>query len=849
MPIQEYVPQAYQLSESQGHNANASVHLHSSELEEPVEWSFEAIKPGLFRTTFVSATHPLPPFPNAPRQAPSATPGIKSEASAEKSRTLSNDQIRATVDWSDVPRVTLGYIGQEPLYEDLPCRAYAFDGPGIAHYTRYQRGSLHVGLGEKAAPMDLSNRTFSISATDCFGYDVQRSDPMYKHIPLLIRVTPEGVVATLSTSHAMGKYSVGGEMDGMQGFYKVYRQDYGGLEQYTLIGKTLQDVITLYAELVGFPILVPRWAYGYLGGGYKYGMLDDPPAHEALREFCQKLEEHDIPCSGFQMSSGYHVHKGEKAREVFNWNRERFPEPEKFCSFMHSRGVRLLANVKPYVLATHRDYKQLAANGGLFKDPRSGETATCRLWSSGGATSAVGGYLDFTSEAAWKFWYEGIKQLRKEGMNAIWNDNNEYIIPNDGWEMALSQPGLKKAFAQSQEKRKDVGLWGRAMQTELMGKCSHDALVEEAPQERPFILTRSATPGTMKYAASSWSGDNVTSWEGMRGANAVSLTAGMCLIQCYGHDIGGFEGPQPSPELLVRWVQLGCHSPRFAINCFKTSKGNTEVGEVIEPWMYPEVIPQLRSAIRRRYEMIPYLYAQMLHSHFTATPPQRWVGWGYENDPEIWTKLLKDGETQYWLGDSLLIGGVYEPGVDKASVYLPKKSNADAGFLNTNAPYQFLPAGQWVTISSPWKQSIPNLAKVGGAVYVGKDHQVAAPGDKANPAGLPADDWRGVEIFPPPEEHADGQTEFRNSWMEDDGISPEPAKVAKFDIAYKASQSEVKVSFTFDCSAFSPPWVSHGISIILPVGDNRPVVSARGGQKVEERRVDARGRRRFHLQF
>ncbi|KAI7372019.1 hypothetical protein KC328_g17419, partial [Hortaea werneckii] len=185
----------------------------------------------------------------------------------------------------------------------------------------------------------------------------------------------------------------------------------------------------------------------------------------------------------------------------------------------------------------------------------------------------------------------------------------------------------------------------------------------------------------------------------------------------------------------------------------------------------------------------------------------------------------------------------------KASVYLPKRSNADAGFLNTNAPYQFLPAGQWATISSPWKQSIPILAKVGGAVYVGKDHQVAAPGDKANPAGLPADDWRGVEIFPPPEEYSDGQTGFQNSWMEDDGISPGPAKVAKFDIAYKASQSEVSVSFTSDCSAFSPPWVSHGISIILPAGDNRPVLSAKGGQKVEERRVDARGRKRFHLQF
>jgi alpha-glucosidase (family GH31 glycosyl hydrolase) len=69
------------------------------------------------------------------------------------------------------------------------------------------------------------------------------------------------------------------------------------------------------------------------------------------------------------------------------------------------------------------------------------------------------------------------------------------------------------------------------MQTELMAKASHDALMDLEPQIRPYILTRSATAGTMRYAASSWSGDNVTSWDGMKGANSLSLTAGISLIQ------------------------------------------------------------------------------------------------------------------------------------------------------------------------------------------------------------------------------------------------------------------------------------------------------------------------------
>src|SRR3954471_24189267 len=76
--------------------------------------------------------------------------------------------------------------------------------------------------------------------------------------------------------------------------------------------------------------------------------------------------------------------------------------------------------------------------------------------------------------------------------------------------------------------------------------------------------------------------------------------------KCYGHDIGGFEGPQPTPEHLVRWIQLGIHSPRFAINCFKTNPDDNLIGEVIEPWQYPSVTPLVREAVKRRYELVPY---------------------------------------------------------------------------------------------------------------------------------------------------------------------------------------------------------------------------------------------------
>jgi alpha-glucosidase (family GH31 glycosyl hydrolase) len=354
-----------------------------------------------------------------------------------------------------------------------------------------------------------------------------------------------------------------------------------------------------------------------------------------------------------------------------------------------------------------------------------------------------------------------------------------------------------------------------------MGKSSHDASLAAEPTQRPFILTRSATAGTLRYCGSAWSGDNVTSWDSMKGANALSLTAGMCLMQCYGHDIGGFEGPQPSPELLVRWCQQGIYSPRFAINCFKTSPDNNSVGDVIEPWMYEETTSLVRDIIKRRYELIPYLYSLALQSHMTATPPQRWTGWGYESDPEVWNnKILTDGETQYWLGDSLLVGGVFEPGVDSTKMYLPKdEADPDAQFLDlNNVAHTYYAAGQWIDVPAKWTESIPVLAKVGGAIPIGRPEQVLAVGDTSNPANLPLDDYRAVEIFPP--KGSSNGNVYTNVWYEDDGVSAPPAKISVFEIKYSTTDTDVLVEYREELQpGFTPNWEK--LVVMLPRGEKR----------------------------
>ncbi|KKK19492.1 hypothetical protein ARAM_002942 [Aspergillus rambellii] len=848
MPQKEYCPKGYQEIQSQG--SSSAVHLHSADSNKPsFDFSFETIRENLFRVTFTSQDRPLPPYPSVQKPATDLS-GIQiSTTSGPFQKSIEIGNVNAVVDWENAPVVSLSWKGDnKPLYRDLPLRSYVADGEGVAHYSEHDRTAFHVGLGEKTAPMDLTGRYFQLSATDSFGYDVYNTDPLYKHIPLLVKATPSGCIGIFSTTHGRGSWSVGSEVDGLWGHFKIYRQDYGGLEQYLIVGKTLKDVVKSYAELVGFPLLVPRWAYGYISGGYKYTMMDEPPAHQALMEFADKLREHDIPCSAHQMSSGYSIAETEpKVRNVFTWNRYRFPNPEKWIAQYHSRGIRLLSNIKPFLLSSHPDFEKLLDGNGFFRDLESGQPGYMRLWSAGGGTGGDGCHIDFTSAVAFKWWYDGVQSLKRAGIDGMWNDNNEYTLPSDDWRVILDEPTVSEA-AKKQTKDNSVGLWGRAMHTELMGKASYEGLRDMEPKHRPFVLTRSATAGTMRYATSTWSGDNVTSWEGMKGANALSLNSGISLLQCTGHDIGGFEGPQPSPELLLRWVQLGIYSPRFAINCFKTSPGNNSVGEVIEPWMYPEITPLIRDTIKRRYEILPYIYSLGLESHFFASPPQRWVGWGYEVDPEVWTKPLKRGEEQYWFGDTILVGGVYEPGVSVARMYLPRKSNDtfDYGYVNMNAPYAYFAAGQWVQVASEWQQSIPLLAKIGGAIPVGKSVQTRIVGDEtaASLAVEELDDYRGVEIFPP--KGSSHGNVFSTTWMEDDGISIDP-KVSRYTISYSSTDDRVLVSFTKDEeSGFVPAWKN--LDIVLHNGDQRRVVSDIG-KTVEYSRTDSRGRKVYTLTY
>ena len=115
-----------------------------------------------------------------------------------------------------------------------------------------------------------------------------------------------------------------------------------------------------------------------------------------------------------------------------------------------------------------------------------------------------------------------------------------------------------------------------------MLKSSFAAQKEFAPNLRPYLISRSGCPGIQRYVQT-WTGDNRTEWKTLKFNNYMAIGLSLSGVYNLGHDVGGFSGLAPDPELFVRWVQNGIFYPRFTIHSWNDDK------TVNVPWMYPEV--------------------------------------------------------------------------------------------------------------------------------------------------------------------------------------------------------------------------------------------------------------------
>jgi alpha-glucosidase len=148
-----------------------------------------------------------------------------------------------------------------------------------------------------------------------------------------------------------------------------------------------------------------------------------------------------------------------------------------------------------------------------------------------------------------------------------------------------------------------------------MVRASRQGLLLANPQKRPFILSRSNFLGGQRYAAT-WTGDNLSHPDHMKLSVPMSLTLGLSGQPFNGPDIGGFC-ENSNGELVAQWTALGVYFP-FVRN------HNTKGTVAQEPWAFtPEVLDVCRTAINRRYRLMPYIYTLFREASLTGMPVMR----------------------------------------------------------------------------------------------------------------------------------------------------------------------------------------------------------------------------------
>ena len=530
---------------------------------------------------------------------------------------------------------------QKVIYQDLPRRAYLKDN-NSRHWHYHQRldEDKYYGLGEKTGRLERSGRRYKMNNVDAVGYNPESGDPLYKHIPFFVRYRPSqnrcvGVYYHTAT-HC--EFDIGSERSGYWGEFGSFCVDDGPLDCVIMLGTSPQAILDHYLSITGLPVLPTKASLGYLGSTMYYTELEQG-SDDAIVGFIDECAYQNIPVSGFHLSSGYTKgHDG--LRYTFHWNNQSFSEPAQFVAQMTQRAQVLSPNVKPGLLTTHPLYNEFDAIGAFIREQDGSQSKIEKFW--GGDAS----FVDFTNPQARALWSQHLKSsLIDHGITSIWNDNNEFEMDGEGLCHGDSTPTKASQL--------------RPVISNLMAQTAYEAVAQYS-EKRPFILSRAGFSGIQRFAQT-WSGDNDSSWRCFRFNIATMLGMSWSGVAFNGMDVGGFTGPAPTPELFLRWVQNGIFHPRFCIH--SVNNDNT----VTEPWIYPEILPQIQQAFHFRYRLLPTLYSRAERCHRLGLPMVSALSYTDISDSN---SAFED--TSFLLADSLLCVAITEPNITELNQYFPR---------------------------------------------------------------------------------------------------------------------------------------------------------------------------------
>ncbi|MGA2916787.1 MAG: TIM-barrel domain-containing protein [Sedimentisphaerales bacterium] len=491
---------------------------------------------------------------------------------------------------------------------------------GIAGNGRYiaiikiETGTSLYGTGEVSGPLLRNGCVTECWNTDAYGYD-GLTGSLYQSHPWVLAVRKDGTafgVLADTTWRCQIDLTKDIKFSAQGPSFPVIVID----------ADSPQNVLRKLTTLIGKMPLPPKWAIGYHQCRYSYY------PDKRVREIATEFRNRNIPCDVIWLDIDYM-----NGFKIFTFNPNRFPDPAALNNDLHKMGFKTVWMIDPGVKAEkgYFVYNQGAA-GDFFVQKANGREYHGRVW------PGMCAFPDFTMPQTQNWWASLYKPFMAKGIDGIWNDMDEPSVfktplktmPDDN--IHRGGDGLPQGpHAQYHN------IYGM-----LMVKASRQGIQQANPDKRPFVLTRANFIGGHRYAAT-WTGDNTSDWNHLKDSVSMILNLGLSGQPFCGPDIGGFAG-NSTPELFARWMGVGALLP-FA-------RGHTEKhNKDKEPWAFGESVENTcRTALQRRYRLLPYLYTLFYEASVTGLPVARPVFFADPADP----KLRKE-DNAFLLGSDILV--------------------------------------------------------------------------------------------------------------------------------------------------------------------------------------------------
>jgi alpha-glucosidase len=489
------------------------------------------------------------------------------------------------------------------------------------------------GLGEQARGLDLTGATYRLWNRDPGGSWGAGQDPLYCSIPVTVGLHEHGPVWAFTENSYEATVTVGRVAHAGHGASFDFSD--GALRTYVAVG-ALDELLETATSLLGAPQMPPRWALGYHQS--RWGWRDDRVVTDVLEGFASR----QIPVSALHLD----IDHMDQFR-VFTFDASRYGHVRELAAAARETGTRLVAIVDP---AVRRDpsfelYAE-GVSGSHFVVDRHGRVEHGTVWPGWAA------FPDFARASTRAWWSTKYVELTEHGIAGAWHDMNEPTSITLWGDRTLPRDAVHDFDGRPGTHAEAHNLYGL-----FMDMAGHEALRRDAT--RPFVLSRSGWAGLARYAWH-WTADVESSPGGLAQQVPTMLGLGLSVVPFTGTDIGGFSGI-PTPELYVRWLELGIVSPFCRTHCVLGSPDR-------EPWRFPAPFDMaIERLIRARYRLLPHLYRLAEEAHRTGAPMLRPAAWPIADTP---TGALARTDL-FFLGDELAVVPVADPEATSVGVTLP----------------------------------------------------------------------------------------------------------------------------------------------------------------------------------